>query len=205
MAACTRVAILACRLTAAPCFNRAFTPALQRFRAIATYTRVPLRPRLATDGSGSCGRFVSSTPDEDGDEIVHIEVPRSRLSVSFARSSGAGGQNVNKVNTKAELRFQVYGAAWLPDEVRLRLLEANPTRINAKGEFFVSSERHRTQKQNIDDAFRKLQHLVDVACIPPKERNIRTGLSSTTKQRRVEIKRRRSDVKSRRRGGGSDD
>jgi protein subunit release factor B len=155
-------------------------------------------------GIGAFRRLASTNPDFDEDP-VRVPVPRTRLSVSFARSSGSGGQNVNKVNTKAELRFCAYSASWLPAEVRDRLLRANPARVNAKGEFFVTSERHRTQKQNIEDALAKLQDLVDIACVAPKERKIRTGLSKETKRQRVEMKRRRSDVKSRRRGGGSRD
>jgi len=131
-------------------------------------------------------------------------VPRHAVTLSFARSSGAGGQNVNKVNTKAEVRFNMYTARWLPDEVRERLAEANPSRVNAGGEFFVSSERHRTQRANVEDAFEKLQRLVIVASEPPKERKLNESLSKQTKQRRVEMKRRRSDVKARRRGRGDD-
>lgn len=147
---------------------------------------------------------LSSTASDDDSEFEKVEVPRSALSLGFSRSSGAGGQNVNKVNTKAEVRFDAYSAAWLPQEVRSRLLEANPARVNAKGEFFVTSERHRTQHANLEDAISKLQQLVDVASVPPKERKQFEGLSKQTKRRRVEIKRRRSEVKSRRRRSGDD-
>lgn len=175
------------------------TPALLRLRAgawsqmaLPAAVATPLRANLASSTSG------------DDSEAEKIEVPRGALSLGFSRSSGAGGQNVNKVNTKAEVRFDAYNASWLPPDVRSRLLDANPARVNAKGEFFVTSERHRTQHANLEDALAKLQQLVDAAAVPPKERKQFEGLSKQTKRRRVEIKRRRSEVKSRRRRSGDD-
>jgi len=79
-----------------------------------------------------------------------ISVPRERVRVSFSRSSGAGGQNVNKVNTKAELRFDLSEAGWLPDDVRRRLTEQNPARVNARAEFFLASDVHRTCVMMVD-------------------------------------------------------
>jgi len=115
-----------------------------------------------------------------------------------------GGQNVNKVNTKAELRFRVADADWLPEDVRLRLAAAERSRVNREGEFIVASERHRTQHANLLDAIAKLQAMVDDAAVPPKERRMRTGLAESTKRERVRVKRHRSEVKSRRKGRGDD-
>jgi protein subunit release factor B len=134
-----------------------------------------------------------------------IIVPRERLSLSFARSSGAGGQNVNKVNTKAEIRFPVFEAKWMPSDVLERFVEGNRGRINAKGEFFLASETHRTQHANLEDAIARLQRLVDVATVPPKERNEWIGIAEVTKERRKESKRHRSEVKSRRKNRSADD
>ena len=73
-------------------------------------------------------------------------VERADTTVKFVRSSGPGGQNVNKVSTKADLRFNVIDADWMPEEVRIALLDAEANRVNAKGELVVQSDRTRTQK-----------------------------------------------------------
>lgn len=73
-----------------------------------------------------------------------VPVPRDKIETNFSRSSGAGGQNVNKVNTKAELRFVIDEADWLPPPVRDRLRGANPAHVTKAGEFIVVSQRHRT-------------------------------------------------------------
>ena len=77
------------------------------------------------------------------------------LNQSFCRSSGPGGQNVNKLNTKVELRFMIDKADWLPDFAKIRLQELRPQNIS-KGEFIVISQATRTQEQNVKDALQKL-------------------------------------------------
>ncbi len=79
-----------------------------------------------------------------GAHLFQKVVPREKLQVHFSRSSGAGGQNVNKVNTKAEIRFVIESADWLPAEVRKRLASMNRSNVTKAGEFFVISQRHRT-------------------------------------------------------------
>eukprot|EP00937_MAST-01D_sp_MAST-1D-sp2_P006584 g6584.t1 len=90
-------------------------------------------------------------------------VTRDVLTLRFSRSSGPGGQHVNKVNTKVDARFVLRDAAWLTEHEREGIATSQARRINARGEVFVTSQRHRSQAQNIDDCVRKLQVIVDRA------------------------------------------
>lgn len=93
------------------------------------------------------------------------------VSVAYSRSGGAGGQNVNKVETKAEVRLALNEAAWIPAEVRAQLERRDASRINKAGVLVVTSSRHRTQMLNRDDAIAKVQSLLDAALAaaqPPK-------------------------------------
>ncbi|XWS49041.1 hypothetical protein CRYUN_Cryun13aG0129500 [Craigia yunnanensis] len=87
------------------------------------------------------------------------QITLDHVTVSFARSGGPGGQNVNKVNTKVDMRFNVKNAYWLNDRIRERIMQLEKNRINKDGEIVISSTKTRTQKGNIDDALAKLQVL----------------------------------------------
>src|SRR6476660_3687711 len=80
-----------------------------------------------------------------------VRIPLAEFSYSFSRSSGPGGQNVNKVNSKVRLRWRVYESAQLENEVRARLVSQNRRRITADGDFVVESQRYRDQPRNIAD------------------------------------------------------
>ena len=86
-------------------------------------------------------RFL--TADTRSGRSNSISIPYDKLEISFARSSGPGGQNVNKVNTKAELRFNVIAADWLPEDVKSRLLTQQSNRINKDGELIITSQEYR--------------------------------------------------------------
>ncbi|KAK9147889.1 hypothetical protein Scep_006646 [Stephania cephalantha] len=96
------------------------------------------------------------------------KITLDHVSVSFARSGGPGGQNVNKVNTKVDMRFNVKNAYWLSDRIRERIMQLEKNRINKDGEIVISSTKTRTQKGNIEDALAKLQAIIDAASyVPP--------------------------------------
>merc|ERR1711871_982191 len=105
----------------------------------------------------------------------------------------------NKLNTKAEVRFNVQEADWLPDDVKMRLKEYQHKIINSSGELIVSSQEHRTQKQNKLECIEKIRELVAEAYIPPKERKMWKGISEKGKAIRRDDKRKRGEVKQARR------
>jgi peptidyl-tRNA hydrolase ICT1 len=125
----------------------------------------------------------------------NVVIPLDKLDFAFARSSGPGGQNVNKLNTKAEVRFNVYAADWLPHEVRMRLAEQQSNKINNDGELVVTSQEHRTQSKNKDDSIEKLRVMIAEAYIEPKERTMWEGISEKGKVVRKQEKRKRGEVK----------
>ena len=127
-----------------------------------------------------------------------IEVPDEELRWSFARSAGPGGQKVQKVATKATLRWDVARTTALPPEVKDRFLRLYKKRITTEGELVLSSQRFRTQERNRADCLEKLAELVRQAAALPKPRRP-TKPTRAAKRRRVEAKRRRSAVKAARR------
>ncbi|ONL95974.1 Immature colon carcinoma transcript 1 protein, partial [Zea mays] len=96
------------------------------------------------------------------------KITLDHVTVNFARSGGPGGQNVNKVNTKVDMRFNVKEAHWLGERIKERILQAEKNRINKDGELVISSTKTRTQKGNIEDALQKIQAIIDAASyVPP--------------------------------------
>jgi ribosome-associated protein len=132
-----------------------------------------------------------------------ISIPMSEFQFSFARSSGPGGQNVNKVNSKAMLRWRVLESGSLPGDVRDRLLTRYSTRITGEGDLIVSSQRFRDQGRNISDCLEKLREMLAAIAAPPKRRRP-TKPSRAAAARRIETKQKRSRQKQMRRSVDDD-
>jgi ribosome-associated protein len=123
-----------------------------------------------------------------------IAIPREEFRFEFARSGGPGGQNVNKVESKAILRWKPAESPGLPPDVRDRLVRALQPRLTAEGELIVTSQLTRDRGRNIEDCLEKVRRLVAAAARPPKVRRP-TRPTLASKRRRAEEKSRRSAVK----------
>ncbi|SDR05157.1 alternative ribosome rescue aminoacyl-tRNA hydrolase ArfB [Pseudovibrio sp. Tun.PSC04-5.I4] len=116
------------------------------------------------------------------------------LKEDFIRASGPGGQNVNKVSSSVQLRFNLDGNATLPDDLKDRLRKLAGSRLTLKGEIILTADRFRTQERNRDDALERLLELIRKAAFVPKARKA-TRPTLASKRRRIECKKQRGNVK----------
>lgn len=133
-----------------------------------------------------------------------IAIPRREIQFSFVRSSGPGGQNVNKVASKAVLRWQVTTSPSIPDHLRPRLIGHLGRRMNDRGELVLASQRYRDQSKNIEDCLQKLCELV-AAAVKVRKKRKKTTLPRASREARLRQKRSTGSKKQSRRQPGVDD
>lgn len=136
-------------------------------------------------------------------DLPRREVTMDDVTMRYARSGGPGGQHANKVNTKVDMRFNVFAADFLPDWVKEELLESQAGRINSEGTLSVTSERSRSQARNRDDALAKLTAIVAQASHlpPPPSAEVQRRVRSRIKrgnERRIQGKKRQQNKKAQR-------
>ena len=135
--------------------------------------------------------------------VEDIEIPEDELTERFVRAAGPGGQNVNKVASAVELRFDVASSRALPEPVRARLLARRDRRLTSDGVLVIQANRFRDQAKNRDDARARLAELIRAATHAPKRR-IATKPTRASKERRIESKKNRATIKQTRGGRGWD-
>ncbi len=131
-------------------------------------------------------------------EVCGITIGPEEIHETFMRCSGPGGQNVNKVNSGVQLRFDVGASESLPEEVRRRLMKIAGRRLNRDGEIVLTVQKHRSQVGNRQEALLRLEEMIREAARPPKARK-RTRVPRRARRQRLDDKRHRSRIKAFRR------
>ncbi|HUI14374.1 MAG TPA: alternative ribosome rescue aminoacyl-tRNA hydrolase ArfB [Xanthobacteraceae bacterium] len=133
---------------------------------------------------------------------AHIAIDEREIEEQFVRASGPGGQNVNKLSTAVQLRFDARHSPSLPNDVRLRLERLAGSRLTRDGVLVIIAQRHRTQTRNRQDALERLLDLIRRAAVAPVKRRA-TRPTKASRERRIEGKKRRAGIKRLRRASPS--
>lgn len=175
--------------------------------ALATFPGVIVKPSWCWHQDVMFSSRIQVSP-EDAREVEKFlqnfsvnSIPKSDMDLQFARSSGPGGQNVNKVNSKVELRFNLDQVNWIPKFTKAQMRKQEHRRISKDGMVLVTSERHRMQPQNQEDCFQKLFEMIVRCSKVPKETAPETKekiskIQHTANQKRMNDKKMRSERKS---------
>jgi ribosome-associated protein len=127
-----------------------------------------------------------------------IQIADEEIEITFIRSPGPGGQNVNKVSSAVQLRFSVQRTPSIPPEVKQRLVKLAGRRLTSEGVLIIEARQYRSQERNRQAAMERLVRLIQQACAPPKPRH-KTKPTHAATMRRLESKRKRGEVKRMRR------
>ena len=189
------------RRTAACCASgmHSFTSAQGFAVAELSLRRVANRSLVTSTRRAAFGRSA-----DDSDGKCNISIPFHLVDFSYMRSSGPGGQNVNKLDTKVQLRFNVDSALWLNDAQKKQLKVQQKNRISTRGDFILTNQENRSQHQNKKAVMCHLIEIVTEASRTPKERNMWTTIGGKAKKNRRNLKMRQSRKKSMRRKKAAD-
>jgi ribosome-associated protein len=133
-----------------------------------------------------------------------VEIDQGEIQFEYSRAAGPGGQNVNKVSSAVQLRYNARDSVALPEDVKMRLRRLAGRRMTADGVLVINARQYRTQEQNRQAALTRFRHLVQLALEPPKPRH-KTKPTRASILRRLETKRKRADIKRSRQGKGTEE
>ncbi|WP_374073367.1 alternative ribosome rescue aminoacyl-tRNA hydrolase ArfB [Bdellovibrio bacteriovorus] len=127
--------------------------------------------------------------------MISVQIPFSELDFTYARSRGPGGQNVNRTNSAAILRWNLWQSQALNQDLKERLAIKLQTKLTAEGDLIIRSEVHRDQDQNRSECIRKLHEMLNKALFVPKKR-VATKPTRSSQRKRVDTKKRHAEIKS---------